>query len=430
MRWVQRCAGAPLHWRLFMFLGITILVALLAATAAAFLVHPQDSSPMAQWNRAAGFVGDRFAHVWEDQGERRLLARTLADRFDANVTVLDPNGRVLEEFGADGAAPGEKPSCSHGHELDVKRAGGVVGRVQLCRGGFQHGWASFLLFLGTAGTVLWMAAGLFARKIGRPLGELTAVTREIGSGHLKSRARLATQVAGEIGELASAVNQMAGRIERQIGEHKELLAAVSHEIRSPLARLRVLSELMRDSRDPAAHLDEVEREIFDLDTLTGKLLAKSRLDFDTLDRAPLDPVELARNQLRRSNLDQDLLKVEGDVGRLHGDSTLLSRALENVFDNARHHGGAVTRVTVRAIPHGVVFEVCDRGPGFAEEEAERLFAPFERGNGEGGTHRTGLGLGLSLVRQIAVAHGGTAHAKNLPGGGACLSIEIKDTPPD
>ena len=142
------------------------------------------------------------------------------------------------------------------------------------------------------GAVLWTAAGRIARRISRPLYELTRVAQEIGPGQ-PGRARVARAAGGidEIGVLSTAFNDMAARLERQLTEQRELLAAVSHELRTPLARIRLLVEIARRPSAPPsrrATLDEIEREAIEIDTLVGELLASARLEFQALTRKPLD----------------------------------------------------------------------------------------------------------------------------------------------
>jgi signal transduction histidine kinase len=221
---------------------------------------------------------------------------------------------------------------------------------------------------------------------------------------------------------------MASRIERQLREERALLAAVSHEIRSPLARLRMLSELARSGNQTEARLSEIEAEIEGIDSLIGKLLASSRLEFDALQRKTLSAREVARRALEALNLEPSLLQSPASV-TLEGDATLLGRALGNLLENAGRHAGGAERlnVTTHALPSGNVvrFEVLDRGPGFPAGALTRAFDAFFSA---GAPDEPSLGLGLSLVARIARAHGGRAYAENRADGGARVVLELPHKP--
>src|SRR5262249_53434162 len=116
-----------------------------------------------------------------------------------------------------------------------------------------------------AAAVVWAATGRIARRIARPIQHLAEVARDIGDGRLQSRARLDCRELGEIGVLTTAINDMAGKIERQVRDQRELLAAVSHELRTPLGRIRVIGELLENA-DPA-RVRELEREVVEMDRL-------------------------------------------------------------------------------------------------------------------------------------------------------------------
>src|SRR5262249_13826278 len=154
------------------------------------------------------------------------------------------------------------------------------------------------LALFIAACTLWILSGKIARRIARPLSELVHVAEEIGAGRLRARARVPPWQLGEIGVLARAINDMAARIEQQIADQRELLAGVSHEIRTPLARIRVLLEIGRQQEPgagagaPRAVLDELEREVIEIDALVGELLASARLDFAALSPRPLDALDV------------------------------------------------------------------------------------------------------------------------------------------
>ncbi len=278
------------------------------------------------------------------------------------------------------------------------------------------------------GTIsLWMLVGAIAWRITAPLVELVKLVRDLGQGKLDRRMRLHPYARhrGEVAVLARAVNDMAARIERQIADQRELLAGVSHELRTPLGHLRVLIDTARerpDALDQAKLLDELEREAVELDELVDQLLAHSRLELDHVDRRSVDPVALAVRALERAGIDASRLEVESEVETIQADPTLLGRALANLVANARTHGRGLERLRVRdGEPGELCFEIEDRGPGFAPGEGDSVFEAFVQGReNQGGS----LGLGLALVRRIALAHSGRTWARNLDGAGACVGFSI------
>jgi two-component system OmpR family sensor kinase len=306
-------------------------------------------------------------------------------------------------------------------------------------------------FLVIPVVILWAAAGKVARRIARPLDELVRVAQDIGAGRLDARARLHCGGIDEIAELSRAVNDMAARIEGQLRDQRELLAGVSHEIRTPLARLRLLVEIGRERGSGTTNLDEIERELVEIDALVGELLASARLDFSAVTPMPLDAREVAARAAERAGVSADRVIADAtDLGFV-GDPTLLARALANLLQNASVHGGGVDVLRVGGRANTIDFTILDRGPGFAPGEEGRVFDRFYRpppvsgdpeGAGSDGRLKSdrapsgiparadGLGLGLALVRRIADAHGGTVVACNRPPGvgGAEVSLSIPRVP--
>jgi len=277
--------------------------------------------------------------------------------------------------------------------------------------------ASIILYL-----MFSMVANRISARIARGISELARVASELGAGNLKSRFQLHVRDSGDVVLLGVVFNDMADRIERQIADQRELLAGVSHELRTPLARIRLLIELLREGASPA-RLDEIEREVLEIDSLVGELLASSRMDFSAPSLRPLDAVDVAKRSLERAGLSADLVEATGKID-LQADPTLLARALANLIDNARKHGGGLVKLRVIASEEAVAFEVDDSGPGVPAEDPEQIFRPFApRVDGQPREHGS-LGLGLALVRRIAEAHGGRAYAQNRPEGGARVGFEI------
>jgi two-component system OmpR family sensor kinase len=179
----------------------------------------------------------------------------------------------------------------------------------------------------------------------------------------------------------------------------------------------VLIETARDRGDLTA-LKELESEVLLLDDLVGKLLASSRLEFGNLDRRPLDLGELVTDVVTTAGIAPESIEAIGDV-RASADPTLVRRAVANLIDNARVHGGGAVAVRIERRAGQVAVEVDDAGPGVPSDRRADAFRAFVPSSGGG------LGLGLALVSRIAVAHGGGAWIADRPGGGARVGFTVE-----
>jgi signal transduction histidine kinase len=365
-------------------------------------------------------LSDRFEAVWRDDDARRNLAQDLYGRLHMHLELRDASGTLLDQVGDDCHGP------SYAVVVGPEPAplGEVIGCVPA-----GHPPLTGFIALGLVGFIFWGGTWMLARRVTRPLADLSRVTDEIGSGKLTSRVRLGTERMDEIGDLARSVNHMAKRIERQMQDQRELLAGVSHELRTPLGHVRVLVELMRERGTRPDDLDQVEQEMLELDDLVERLLVNSRLDFGALRRRKLSSHALFERALARAGLPADRIAEASRDLELYGDATLLQRALANLIRNAEAHGQGLVSVRSETAPDGIRFVVEDRGPGFASASPVAILGAFSPGQrprraDDEPSLEANLGLGLSLVQRIAEAHGGRAFAENAAPRGARIGFTV------
>ena len=411
-------------------LGIVVLFAALAALGW-WLTH--DESPGAELRRS---VGALLAEALPLPGASRArtdaaLAR-LGRHVDGRVSIFGPEGRLLGSLGPPLPAPEETSSDWRTRQRGIFSVHLPDGRTVLYLPDRAPGHTPTVGFLAALALLaLAVAVGAYplARRLAGRLERLQTRVEALGAGDLS--ARVAVEGNDEVAALAHSFNRAAERIEALVEAQRDTLAAASHELRSPLARIRVAVELLAENGDPALRT-QVERDIAELDDLIEEILLASRL-------AGLDP------PLRPERIDLQALAAEeaaragagfsGAPATVEGESRLLVRLVRNLLDNAACHApGSPVVVELKQRDDCAILRVSDRGPGIPERERDRIFEPFYRQSAvlsetgsrseENPRDERGAGLGLYLVRRIARRHGGEAVCRPRTGGGVCFEVSL------
>jgi signal transduction histidine kinase len=285
-----------------------------------------------------------------------------------------------------------------------------------------RGSTGFLWMLGIVALAVAVGSYPIVRRLTQRLEDLRRGVERWGEGDLS--VRVPESGNDEVAFLARRFNHAAERVEALVKSHKSLLANASHELRSPLARIRMGLELMVPEPAPRTR-DEITRNIAELDQLIDEILLASRLDARESDIGTVEPVDLtglAAEESARAGAELDPVESQQELV-VHGVSKLLRRAIRNLLENARRYSPGPVCVSVARHGNAAVVRVCDRGPGVPEGERERIFEPFYRLRGAS-EREGGVGLGLALVRSIAQRHHGSAHCEANPGGGACFVLRL------
>jgi signal transduction histidine kinase len=299
-------------------------------------------------------------------------------------------------------------------------------------------WAKptgFFWMLGLIG--LAVALGLYpvVRRLTQRLEGLQRGVQRWGEGDLS--VRVPVQGDDEVADLSERFNAAATRIEALMASQKSLLANASHELRSPLARIRMGLELMSGpAAEPAAlarSRAEILRNMAELDQLIDEILLASRLDAKEADIGTVEAVDLVglcAEECARVGASFDVPEGLAQL-EVSGVAKLLRRMVRNLLENARRYGAVSPEtsqdagivLSLKRQVQQVLIEVGDRGPGVPLEYRERIFEPFFRL--PGASERVGgVGLGLSLVKSIAERHGGRVRCADRPGGGACFEVSL------
>lgn len=453
-----------LFLRIFLWFWLTIMI---VGVFTVFLTLTEESGPiLTLWRNQVGnalaMYGQAAAEVWVRDGKAALdehlselesITGAHAYLFDGRreLSGRKPSARILDfaarsgekdaveiEFSDETFIAGQRVRGPRGkpylivREMPKERVFAVVRRYFPLR--------DFAIRLMIMLAVVGLLSYLLARYLTSPILKLQAAVRRFAGGELNARVGEAIcRRPDEIGQLGWDFDSMAERIQRLMDAQKRLLGDISHELRSPLARLNVALELARRRAgdDVQTSLDRIGKDAERLDELIGELLILVRLESgaDRISRARFDLSELVRgvaadvdyeaggrNRRVRSDIRADLI--------MDGNAELVRRAIENVLRNAVRYSAEATTVELELGKEdsvaGVeaVITVRDHGPGVPEAALEEMFRPFHRVADARDRSSGGIGLGLAIAEQAIRVHGGTVRAHNAAGGGLLITIRL------
>ncbi|MEJ2592014.1 MAG: HAMP domain-containing sensor histidine kinase [Candidatus Thiodiazotropha sp.] len=366
----------------------------------------------------------------------RDAARALARRLHLQITLLSPQG----SWATDGKPldPGSvhffRRRLSDGNDIEIGHDDGrllvrIEGQDQtilLATGDISDNGRLPLVASLTILAVLAIIALTYhlVRRLFRPIETIRQGVARFGAGELEHRIRLHRR--DELGELATSINTMADQIAQMLESKRQLLLAISHELRSPLTRARVNAELLDDS-EPRRRIIEDLRQ---LELELSELLETERLGsrHARLDLAPVSPASLIEAVVERHFPEATLIRRQaGDEGEIDLDAVRVRLLIRNLLENALRHtpeGAEPPLLESRLEADGWTLTVSDQGPGIAPEHLPHLSEPFYRADKARQRQTGGYGLGLYLCRVIAQAHGGGLQIDSEPGRGTRVRVHF------
>ena len=355
-------------------------------------------------------------------------------RSAAGMASAPVPGAGPEPEGSNESAHDENHEALHGKygygpEFTVLMNDGQTMHLHLPRPPASTWRAPFGFFwtLGLVAVAVALAIYPIVRRLTRRLETLQRSVERWGDGDLS--VRMPTGGQDEVGFLATRFNKAAEQIETLVNtrealltSQKSLLANASHELRSPLTRIRMGLELMGNNTSLTAR-QEISRNIGELDQLIDEILLASRLDAREADLGTVEPVDLVGLSAEECARTQATLDVETSAVVVPGVAKLLRRVVRNLLENARRYASGDVTLAIRSAEGFATIEVSDHGPGVPEALQDRIFEPFYRLPGAS-EREGGVGLGLALVKSIALRHGGSVQCRNRPEGGACFAVRL------
>ncbi|BCR06477.1 hypothetical protein DESUT3_35460 [Desulfuromonas versatilis] len=437
-----------LFWRIYLNGLLLILAATVAVTATALLVQP-ESRFHGRPERLHQLLAAELQRHLEAPAELQATLERFCATLQRSGAVYRRDGTRLAAAGTAPPAPlaGEElPRIGGWHPLRQADQGWVYATAvgpgdgpYLLLAGPDSGGLRFALALAAVLLVVALVSWPLVRALAGPLERLTRTSRALAAGDLSARSGLARR--DEVGELARALDEMAGRLEERLRSEKELLANISHEIRTPLARLRVALELCEDSPGDAAQtlerLQGMGADLADLERLVDNVLTSARLDLASGGPAglPLRPREVSLGRFfadTAARFDRHHparfleLRLAPELPDAQFDPELVNRVCDNLLDNAVKYSppDQPVRLDATLAEGGLRVEVSDFGEGVPEADLPRLFEPFFRSDRSRSRQTGGTGLGLTLCRRIIEAHGGRIAASPRPAKGMTFGFTL------
>jgi signal transduction histidine kinase len=305
---------------------------------------------------------------------------------------------------------------------------------------FEHFPPLIFIWLGSAIFISGLVCFWLAWYITKPIQQLQRANRQLAAGNLDTRvAHIMGKRRDEITDLGQDFDHMAARLQHLLLSQKQLLSDISHELRSPLARLHVAVGLMRQKTGSIVQkeLDRIEREIVRLDNLVGQILTLSRLETGNRYRKDdyIDIVLLLEEIVQDAQFEADSKQIHIALhsqgsGILKANTELLQRAIENILRNAIRYSADNSQIevslTIQAQSQVLQLKICDQGQGVPEAQLQKLFEPFVRlsDSRQRQKGQSGYGLGLAIAERAVHLHHGSISAFNHPQGGLCVVVEL------
>ena len=412
------------HLHRQIYFTVVICLVLVAVFAGTFLSIIPDRGPKKDlFDLTAELTHIILPKAELSREEQSNTIRDIGDRLNIDMALYGTDKTLIGSYGKRLPIPDfddyEDEVDGHSNWQSNKRRGGWTlklsdGRWFVARPGHFTGRPPLIglaLFLATITVAIGLGAYPFVRRLTGRLQRLQQGVEQVGEGNLASR--VSVEGKDEIASLANSFNTAASQIERLVNSNRQLLANASHELRTPLSRIRLGIEMVKDQNGAASsqrRFDALERDISELDGLIDEILIMSRLDSGTKPamNASVDLLGIAAEEASRF----DDCSVEGEAAPLLGNEKLLRRLTRNLIENGLKHGAAPVTVNLSRKNDTISMRVTDSGAGIPVDIRQKVFEPFFRAPDK--QNIEGFGLGLSLVAQIAEAHGGTAEIADGP----------------
>ena len=343
---------------------------------------------------------------WRSPRTRRRLRR-LANRFDVEFTAYDSSGNRI----AGRAGPVRVPSKTGGFTYRGRAAHLIHaedGRALLVTARRSRGGPPFWVPLSILTLVFVGGSYLLSRSITARLENMRRSVESWGDGAVKTRVPVEGQ--DEVGALAQSFNRAADRIEQLVEGQRRMLASASHELRTPMTRIRMATELLRDEDSvPRRHeyADRIANDLGELDELVHDIMTSARLEASAQELVRVDLSEIARDEAARY-AEAIVVDIASSV-EVVGSARLLRQLIRNLVQNALRYGGeSVPQLKLKRDPDdgSAILQVYDSGAGIDPSDVPHLFEPFFRASDHHEGQRGSVGLGLYLVRQIVEVHDG------------------------
>ncbi len=435
-------SGLSLFWRTFVLLALLLLGSVLAWTRS---LSALESEPRALQTaqQIASLVNISRAAVMHSDGITQVsLFKTMKDQESVVIKPREPNDVVqalkpdeinryivaeLKQRLGPGTLVAERVNDESGLWIgfDINKDHFWL-QTDLSR--FDRPKAkTWLIWLSTAAVLSLLGAAWIAGLINRPLQDLSFAARRVREGDFEA-SRLDESVStSEIRAVNIGFNRMTQKLAKIEEERAVMLAGISHDLRTPLARLRLETEL--SVSDPAAR-EHMANDIAQLDAIINKFLDYARPDYVKFSPVALSPVldQCLVTLRKRPELDLKLALEPGLV--VHADAVELQRVITNLIENAARYGKsadtgvALVELSAKRVDNTVLLHVRDHGLGVPEDQLKQLTTPFFRGEAAR-TAANGTGLGLAIVQKIVARMGGTLELSNASDGGLCADIGLQ-----